>query len=105
MLIGRRDYRCIPLDKHRSTSGRFEIFLGQHYHQGVICYIVGAYDERTGVLTARHYSVKTGRYVSDETAKASALIAWDEFREKMLAPAAPEENEQDPSRYFRTEGT
>lgn len=101
MLIGKKDYKCIPLDRHRSTSGRFEIFLGQHYHEGILCYLVGAYDELTGQLTCRHYSVKTGKYVTDESAKAEALMVWDQFRERMLAPAEAEEDENDPARYFK----
>ena len=48
----------IILDKSTSTSGKYEIFLGEHNNGVETCYDVGAFNNFSGELIRRHYQLK-----------------------------------------------
>lgn len=90
--IGQKDYKCVILEKTQSTSSRYEIFLGTHYH-GCQCWIVGAYNRDTGELIQRHYNEKMPGNVNDTHAKSRAYEDWAKFKEAMTAITETEETE------------
>lgn len=68
-----------------STSGKYGLFLGEHYISGFPCYDVGAFNKASGEIVRRHYRDK-----------AQALCFWEDFQTQMTAPAGEEEsNEKD----------
>ena len=82
LLIGEKKIPFQVLQKKVSTSGKYNIFYGTHVVEGRFCYDVAAMNTITGELIRRHYK-----------AKDEAITYWDEFQEKMLAPA--QEGEED----------
>lgn len=81
--IERKVKDLILLSQALSTSGKYEIFYGEHMNKGSQCYDVGGLNCMTGMITRRHY-----------TDKAAALACWEEFYQLMTsADSIPDENE------------
>lgn len=92
-MIGKRDLKCVVLERARSTSGNWEVYLGQHYHDGALCFIVGGYNLKDGRHVARHYNEKNGCLTVDD-AKGQAYDFWrNEFKPKMIERTHHEEDE------------
>lgn len=70
----------VILEKTKSTSGRFLIFLGNHYEKGHACWVVGSSDLESGEIVMRHYNDQIPGCLSP---KAQAYSYWEEFRAKI----------------------
>lgn len=75
-ILGDR-LRCVIISKVQSTTGKYFCFLGTHYNGKVQCYDVGSYNNVTGEIVRRHYTL--------EGNKEEAYAYWSEFRAKMTA--------------------
>lgn len=73
-----------------SWSGKYKGFYGHHYHQNVLCHVVGVIRMTDGQITARHYNEKQPKTFQP---KAEAIAYWNELREGLTR--APETEEQD----------
>lgn len=82
-LIGDRKLPFQVLQSKVSTSGKYKIYYGTHINEGHYCWDVAVVNTVTGELIRRHYK-----------AKDEAIVYWDEFQEKMLAPAQEEEKDE-----------
>lgn len=60
------------IEKSTSTSGKYTIFLGEHFNGKEQCYDVGSLNLLNGELTRRHY-----------TQKWEAQDFWETFKSEM----------------------
>lgn len=74
-----------------STSSKYQLLLAEHIVAGRFCYDVIAFNNWTGLSISRHYRED----LSDEINKSEALRIYDEYREKLQAPASPQEGEDE----------
>lgn len=79
-LVTFRLPNIVMLEKTKSTSGRFLIFVGNHFEAGISCWVVGSSDLQTGQIVMRHYNDKIPGCLSP---KSQAYTYWEEFRNKM----------------------
>lgn len=81
-----------------STSGKYTLMLCEHIVGGKFCYDVVAFNHETAMSISRHYR----EAIDDAVNKAEALRVYDEYREKLQAPAKPQEgDEQDPLTWVK----
>lgn len=81
---------CVVLADAISTTGKYYIFLGEHYVKGIQCYDVAAL-ARTDQVDVFAKGVVIRRHYRD---KAEALAYWQEFRDKMTAPRPDDESDE-----------
>lgn len=79
----RRIKDIVIITKALSTSGKYEIFYGEHIRAGKQCFDVGSLNGKSGEIVRRHYSTKE-----------EALAFWEDFHQRMTSPdSIPDENE------------
>lgn len=95
--ISFRKPNWIVHDQGTSWSGKYEYFLGHHYHEaGKECWIIAAYNIVTGAMTERHFNLIPFQLPMINTCKdpkAEALVQYETFKTIMDKP--PEEEETD----------
>jgi len=79
MLLDFRKPQVYIVEKVISQSGKYLCFLGNHYHKGHTCWVVGSSNKLTGEIVMRHYNTKS------LAPKAEAETYWRQLKEKMLA--------------------
>lgn len=85
-LIGTRKPKCVVLKNATSASGKYRLFFGYHYLQGVTCYDVGTVNHENGEIVSRHYQDKS-----------EALRCFYEYEKNLTRPVETEEqDENDP---------
>lgn len=72
-----------------STSGKYQLLLCEHIVAGRFCYDVVAFNNVSKISVSRHYR----EALDDSVNKAEALRIFDDFREKLTAPASPQEED------------
>jgi hypothetical protein len=70
-----------------STSGKWQLLLCEHIVAGRFCYDVVGFCEAGGFSVSRHYR----EALEDSVNKAEALRIFDDYREKLTAPAVQDE--------------
>jgi hypothetical protein len=91
-FIGQRKPDIAILSEAVSWSGKYRVFLGQHFVEGHLCFDVGAINNQTGMITTRHYLGRTE--LEAKLQKADALAFWNDFRDKMLRKPESEETDE-----------
>lgn len=86
-------------DQGTSWSGKYEYFLGHHYHEaGKECWIIAAYNIVVGSWTERHFNLIPWQLPMVNTCvdpKAEALTQYEVFKSIMeRAPEYEEETEE-----------
>jgi hypothetical protein len=89
MLINLRKPKCVVLKEVLSDSGKYKLYYGHHFVKGKMCYDVGAINQETGEILARHY-LDTGK----GTPKSEALRIYNEY-EKVLTRRAQHQERDD----------
>ena len=78
-------YNCQVLHKSESVSGKYIIFLGQHFDGKATCFDLGVFNKWTGATTRVHFHDN----------KPAAMIEFEQFRDRMRTPSHTEEEERD----------
>jgi hypothetical protein len=85
-----RGIECVLQATRLTPSGKYEFFVGEHFHRGKKCFDVGVLNCVTGQVTRRHYR----SHAEDEINKAESLAYWQEVNEKLdKIQEPPEETE------------
>jgi hypothetical protein len=88
-LLNFRKPECYVLEKCVSYSGKYMGFFGNHYHEGHLCYVVGASNKATGEILMRHYNETNN--INEEAAKYAATKYWQTLQTGLKkAPVAEE---------------
>jgi hypothetical protein len=85
-----------PIDEAVSTLGKYSIAYGQHFRPE-LCYDIVAHNNDTGEVIRRHYN----EAVSGPGYREASLRFWEKFKQDMMAPRGPsEEDEKDEYRII-----
>ena len=68
------------LERTISVSGKYMIFFGTHFEQGITCWVVGSSNKETGEIIMRHYNEKIPGCIAP---MAVAKTTWEDFRNAM----------------------
>ena len=93
-LIQFRRPRCVVTKEFTSQSGKYQVFFGNHWRAGHLCYDVGTINQQTGEIVSRHYCEWDFDHNQPAPqAKAEALACLHELEKGMRRK--PESEEQD----------
>lgn len=82
------DFRKPPYNIEQSVvshTGKWKLWLGNHFHANKVCWVVGATSRETGEHIVRHYNETNNP--SDMIAKHQATTYWEDISVKIQKPS------------------